>query len=132
MFKRNTNIITKKRALFFTDDVTVKKALALSPFNSLAGGLVGGVIGGKIFNTSNVEGVICLQSDRLTFETGNIGSLTASHDISFEILLKDINSITTGRRALVKTMIIHSNDCNYEFSIYFLGSFIKKIEQLLG
>jgi len=53
--KENEIFITRKRALFFTNDVKIKKVLLLT---CCTPGVTGQVLGGKLFGTQNLEGIL--------------------------------------------------------------------------
>ncbi|MCD6365999.1 MAG: hypothetical protein J7L46_00515, partial [Bacteroidales bacterium] len=47
--------------------------------------------------------------------------------LEFEIMLKDIEKISTGKRVLKKTLVVHTDEGEYEFSIFFINSFREQI-----
>ena len=115
MFKKDQSVISKKKAILFTKNVTAKRMMALAPFNPIAAGLAAGAILDKFLNTSQIEGTLYLKLDRLGFEVGFMHALLASaelveNDFRLEIMLKDIQKISTGRKMLKKTMIINAHD----------------------
>ncbi len=52
--KENEILVTKKKALFFTSDVSIRKVLLLTPW---ASGITGQVLGGKLFGSKWGVGV---------------------------------------------------------------------------
>ena len=137
MFNKDQSVISKKKAILFTKNVTAKRMMAIAPFNPIAAGLAAGAVFDKFFNISQIEGTLYLKLDRLTFEVGSMHAPLASvelieNDFRLEIILKDVQKISTGRKMLKKTMIISAHDFDYEFSIFFVDSFIEKIEAVLG
>ena len=124
----NETIISKKRALFFTTELSMKKALLWSPLVPMALGLAAGaVIGGKLFKTSNIEGKLYLTSKRLVFEATSLGRLIGAGQLEFEIMLKNITKLSIGKRALKKTLVVHTDGVEFEFSIFFVNSFREQI-----
>jgi hypothetical protein len=124
----NETIISKKRSLFFTTELSMKKALLWSPLVPFALGVAAGaVIGGKLFKTSNIEGKLFLTSKRLVFEATSLGRLFGAGQLEFEIILKNITKLSTGKRALKKTLIVHTEGVEFEFSIFSVNSFKDQI-----
>jgi hypothetical protein len=96
-------IISKKRALFFTTELSMKKALP------------------------NIEGKLYLTSKRLVFEATSLGRLIGAGQLEFEIMLKNITKLSIGKRALKKTLVVHTDGVEFEFSIFSVNSFREQI-----
>jgi len=122
--KENEIIVIKKKALFFTSEVSIKKVLAFTPW---APGLTGQVLGGKLFGTQNMEGTLYLTNQRLRFETGNFDKSFGLGNLEFDIALKDIQKVSTSRKIFKKTIILVVDDTELEFSIFGVDGFIKAL-----
>ena len=120
--KENEILVTKKKACFFTNDVSIRKVLLLTPWMA---GITGQVLGGKLFGTQNLEGTLYLTNQRLRFETGKFDKSLGLGNLEFDIALKDIQKISTGRKGLVKTMILLVDGVKLEFSLWGVSGFIK-------
>jgi len=120
--KENEILVTKKKALFFTSDVSIRKVLFLTPW---APGITGQVLGGKLFGTQNLEGTLYLTNQRLRFETGKLDKSLGLGNLEFDITLKDIQKVSTGRKILKKTMILLVDGMELEFSLFGVDGFIK-------
>jgi len=120
--KENERLITKKKALFFTNDVSLRKVLLLTPWTP---GITGQVLGGKLLGTQNLEGTLYLTNQRLRFETGKLDKLFGLGNLEFDIAFKDIQRISTGRKILKKIMILLIDDVALEFSLFGVDGFIK-------
>ena len=103
-------------------DVNIRKVLLLTPW---APGITGQVLGQKLFRTQNLEGTLYLTNQRLRFETGKLDKLLGLGNLEFDIALKDIQKISTGRRILIKTMILLVDGVELEFSLFGVDEFIK-------
>ena len=120
--KENEILVTKKKALFFTSDVSIRKVLLLTPWTP---GITGQVLGGKLFRTQNLEGTLYLTNQRLRFETGKLDKSLGLGNLEFDIALKDIQKVSTGRKILKKTMILLVDGVELEFSLFGVDGFIK-------
>ena len=120
--KENEILVTKKKALFFTSDVSIRKVLLLTPWTP---GITGQVLGGKLFRTQNLEGTLYLTNQRLRFETGKLDKSLGLGNLEFDIALKDIQKVSTGRKILKKTMILLVDGVELEFSLFGVNGFIK-------
>lgn len=120
--KENEILVTKKKVCFFTSDVSIRKVLLLTPW---ASGITGQVLGQKLFGTQNLEGTLYLTNQRLRFETGKLDKLLGLGNLEFDIALKDIQKVSTGRRILIKTMILLVDGVELEFSLFGVDGFIK-------
>jgi len=120
--KGNEILVTKKKALFFTSDVSIRKVLLLTPW---APGITGQVLAGKLFGTQNLDGTLYLTNQRLRFETGKFGKSLGLGNLEFDIALKDIQKVSTGRKILKKTMILLVDGVELEFSLFGVDGFIK-------
>ena len=124
--KENEILVTKKKVLFFTSDVSIRKVLLLTPW---ASGITGQVLGGKLFGTQNLEGTLYLTNQRLRFETGKLDKLLGLGNLEFDIALKDIQKVSTGRKILKKTMILLVDGVELEFSLFGVDGFIKVLKR---
>ena len=124
--KENEILVTKKKALFFTSDVSIRKVLLLTPW---APGITGQVLGGKLFGTQNLEGTLYLTNQRLRFETGKLDKSLGLGNLEFDIALKDIQKVSTGRKILKKTMILLVDGVELEFSLFGVEGFIKVLKR---
>lgn len=122
--KENEILVAKKRALFFTNDVSIKKVLLLTPW---APGITGGVLGEKLFGTQNLEGTLYLTNQRLRFETGKFDKLLGLNILEFDIELKIIEKVFIGRKILKKTMILLVDGVQLEFSLFGVNEFIERL-----
>jgi len=122
--KGNEILVTKKKALFFTSDVSIRKVLLLTPW---APGITGQVLAGKLFGTQNLDGTLYLTNQRLRFETGKFGKSLGLGNLEFDIALKDIQKVSTGRKIFKKTMILLVDDVELEFSLFGVDGFIKSL-----
>ncbi len=120
--KENEILVTKKKALFFTSDVSIRKVLLFTPWTP---GITGQVLGGKLFGTQNLEGTLYLTNQRLRFETGKLDKSLGLGNLEFDIALKDIQKVSTGRKILKKTMILLVDGVELEFSLFGVDGFIK-------
>ena len=120
--KESEILVDKKRALFFTNDVSIKKVLMLTPW---APGITGQVLGAKLFGTQNLEGALYLTNQRLRFETGKFDKSLGLGNLAFDIELKDIEKISTGRKIFKKTMMLLVDGVELEFSLFGVDGFIK-------
>ena len=120
--KENEILVTKKKALFFTSDVSIKKVLLLTPWTP---GITGQILGGKLFGTQNLDGTLYLTNQRLRFETGKFDKSLGLGNLEFDIALKDIQKVSTGRKILKKTMILLVDGVELEFSLFGVDGFIK-------
>ena len=120
--KENEILVTKKKALFFTRDVSIRKVLLLTPWTP---GITSQVLAGKLFGTQNLEGTLYLTNQRLRFETGNLDKSLGLGNLEFDIALKDIQKVSTGRKILKKTMILLVGGVELEFSLFGVDGFIK-------
>ncbi len=124
--KENEILVTKKKVLFFTSDVSIRKVLLLTPW---ASGITGQVLGGKLFGTQNLEGTLYLTNQRLRFETGKLDKSLGLGNLEFDIALKDIQKVSTGRKILKKTMILLVDGVELEFSLFGVDGFIKVLKR---
>ena len=122
--KENEILVTKKKALFFTSDVSIRKVLLLTPW---APGITGQVLAGKLFRTQNLDGTLYLTNQRLRFETGKFDKSLGLGNLEFDIALKDIQKVSTGRKIFKKTMILLVDDVELEFSLFGVDGFIKSL-----
>ncbi len=120
--KEKEILVAKKKALFFTNDVSLKKVLLLTPW---APGITGQVLGGKLFGTQNLEGTLYLTNQRLRFETGKFDKSLGLGNLEFDIELKDIEKVSTGRKILKKTMILLVDGVELGFSLFGVDGFIE-------
>ena len=127
--KGNEILVIKKKALFFTSDVSIRKVLLLTPW---APGLTGQVLGGKLLRTQNLEGTLYLTNQRLRFETGKLDKFLQLGNLEFDIAFKDIQKVSTGRKIFKKTMIILVDGVELEFSLFGVDGFIKVLTRYLG
>lgn len=118
--RENEIQVAKKRALFFTNEVSINKVLFLTPW---APGITGQVLGGKLFGTQNLEGTLYLTNQRVRFETGKFDKSLGLGNLEFDIALKDIEKVSTGRKILKKTMILLYDGVELEFSLFGVGGF---------
>ena len=120
--EENEILVTKKKALLFTSDVSIRKVLLLTPWTP---GITGQVLGEKLFGTQNLEGTLYLTNQRLRFETGKLDKLLGLGSLEFNIALKNIQKVSTGRKILKKTMILLVDNVELEFSLFGVDRFIK-------
>ncbi len=120
--KENEILVVKKRALFFTNDVSIKKVLMLTPW---AAGITGQVLGGKLLGTQNLEGTLYLTNQRLRFETGRFDKSFGLGNLEFDIELKDIEEVSADRKILKKTMILLVDGVRLEFSLFGVDGFVE-------
>lgn len=101
--KKSEILVVKKKAMFFTNNVSIRKVFLLT---SWAPGITGQVLGGKLFGTQNLEGTLYLTNQRLRFETGKFDKSLGLGDLEFDIALKEIEKVSVGRKIFKQTMIL--------------------------
>lgn len=122
--KKSEILVVKKKAMFFTNNVSIRKVFLLTPW---APGITGQVLGGKLFGTQNLEGTLYLTNQRLRFETGKFDKSLGLGDLEFDIALKEIEKVSVGRKIFKKTMILLVDGVEIEFSIFGVGGFIEAL-----
>ena len=120
--KENEILVAKKRALFFTNNVSIRKVLLLTPW---APGITGVVLGNKLLGTQNLEGTLQLTNQRLRFETGKFDKSLGLGNLEFDIALKEIEKVSTARKILKKTIILIVDGVELEFSLFGVDGFIE-------
>jgi len=126
--EENETLVRKKKGCFFVSDTNIRKVLLLTPW---APGITGQVLGQKLFGTQNLEGILYLTNQRLRFETGKLDKLLGLGNLEFDIALKDIQKVSTGRKMLIKTMILLVDGVELEFSLFGVNEFIKVLTSQL-
>ena len=122
--KKSEILVVKKKAMFFTNNVSIRKVFLLTPW---APGITDQVLGGKLFGTQNLEGTLYLTNQRLRFETGKFDKSLGLGDLEFDIALKEIEKVSVGRKIFKKTMILLVDGVEIEFSIFGVGGFIEAL-----
>jgi len=74
-----------------------------------------------------LEGTLYLTNQRLRFETGKLDKSLGLGNLEFDIALKDIQKLSTGRKVLKKTMILLVDGVELEFSLFGVDGFIKSL-----
>ena len=120
--KENETVIIKKMCNFFTQNVNIKKVLLLTPWTP---GITGQVLASQLFKTQYLGGKIYLTNQRVMFETGKLDK--GLGNLEFDIPLKDISQVTTGRKGLVKTFILWVAETRLEFTVWGINKFIEAI-----
>ncbi len=125
----NESLIGTHRAVLFTKDISLKGIVSVFPW---APGLLGHALVQKLLDVENVEGKIYITNERIHFETSKFDKFLGVSNLEFDVCLKDVTQIKTGRRLWKKTVIIFFQDTAIELSVFRTGKMISEIESALS
>lgn len=83
----------------------------------------------KLFGTQNLEGKLYLRNQRLRFESGKLERLFGLGNMGFDIAFKNILRVSKGKKLLEKTMLLHVEGAELEFSYFAVDGFIENLKR---